>query len=496
MTANTLSSAHARRGRPAVARLSVLAAILLLAGCSTLERQGIEPPSPAPPAEAPKVLGAETPDSSERKRLIALFGGEYHWPKAEAYLNDVLVRLARASQTPGQPYRVTILNSGVVNAFALPSGDLFVTRGLLALANDTSEAAAVMAHEIAHVTTRHAYLRAEQEKRAALITQAARVIQNRQKGDEVQATSALTIAGFSRQQELEADRIGIEVTARAGYDPFGAARFLSSLGRSGELRASLIGQKGGQKPDILATHPSTPERIAIATEAARQIGAPGIGERDRARYLAAIDGMAFGDDPMDGAIRGRKFIHPRLGFAFDAPEGFVLENSSQAVLGVAEGGAEALRLDSVRAPADKSLPDYLTSGWIDGLLTSTIKPTEFNGLPAVLAEARAGEWNFRVAVVAFRGDLYRIIFAVKSLTPEADKRFLDAIASFRPLTAEESALAQPLHVRLATALPGESAESMAAKMAIGDRPLEHFLLLNGLESTSLKAGETYKLIAN
>ena len=391
-----------------------------MAGCATLERQGVLPEAPPEaPAAAPKTL-AETPGSAERRRLVALYGGDYAWPKAETYLNGVLVRLAKASETPGQPYRVTILNSAVVNAFALPSGDLFVTRGLLALANDTSEVAAVMAHEIAHVTARHAFLRAEQEKKAAVIAQAASVIQSRQKGEEVQANSALTIASYSRQQELDADHIGIAVTSKAGYDPYGAARFLSSLARSADLRASLIGQKDSQKPDILATHPSTPERIEAALQAARQIGAPGLGETARGPWLASIDGMAFGDDPRDGAIRGRKFLHPRLGFSFEAPEGFVLENSTQAVLGVANGGAEALRLDSVKAPMNKTLPDYLTSGWIDGLLTSTIQSTQVNGLPAVTANARAGEWNFRVAVISYRSDLYRIIFAVKALTPEAD----------------------------------------------------------------------------
>ena len=500
------------RGRPAactwqaktrqdLARGAVAAALLLLAGCSTLERQGggpdvsIPPVAPSPPEAAPKTL-AESPNEAERKRLIALYGGEYRWPRAENYLNEVLVRLAKASETPGQPYRVTILNSGVVNAFALPSGDLFVTRGLLALANDTSEVAAVMAHEIAHVTARHAFLRAEQEKKAAVIAQAASVIQSRQKGKEVEASSAMTIAGFSRQQELDADQIGIGVTARAGYDPFGGSRFLKSLARSSAFRASLMGQKGAEKPDFLASHPSTPERIDAALQAARQIGGPGLGEAARAPYLAAIGGMAFGDDPTEGAIRGRKFIHPRLGFAFEAPEGFVLENSSQAVLGVADGGAEALRLDSVRTPQGKTLAEYLNSGWIDGLLESSIQSAEINGMPTVLAHARAGEWNFRVAVIAFHEDFYRIIFAVKALTPEADERFIRSIRSFAPMTPEEAARAQPLHLRLAIAGPIDSAESLAAKMTGVDRSLDQFLLLNELESPALRLGETYKLVTN
>jgi predicted Zn-dependent protease len=480
--------------RPPTAALPPLALLLFLGGCATLEQQGVAPPKAAP-AAAPKAIG-DTPEEAQRKKLIALYGGEYHWPKAENYLNEVLVRLAKASDTPTQPYRVTILNSAVVNAFALASGDLFVTRGLLALANDTSEVAAVMAHEIAHVTSRHAFLRAEQEKTAAVISQAARVIQSREKGEEVETNAARTIAGFSRQQELEADKIGIDVIGRAGYDPFGASRFLNALARSSEMRAALIGQKDGTQPDILSTHPSTPERIAAALQAARQIGAPGIGEDARPKYLASIDGMIFGDNPSDGAIRGRKFLHPRLGFSFEAPEGYVLENSAQAVLGVADGGAEALRFDSMRAPPGKSLTDYLTSGWIDGLLASTIATGTVNGLPAVFADARAGDWNFRIAVIEFHDDLYRIVFAIKALNEEASKKFNASIDSFHPITPEEAKLAQPLHLRLAIAAPGDTASSFAEKMALTDRPLQQFQLLNGLEGEQLRAEESYKIVTN
>ena len=149
---------------------------------------------------------------------------------------------------------------------------------------------------------------------------------------------------------------------------YGASRFLSSLGRSTALRASLIGQKGGREAGYCRTHPSTPERIAprckrrgkSARREWAKRAAPNISRRSTAWLLAMIRWTA--------SIRGRQHLHPRLGFAFEAPEGFVLENSSQAVLGVTEGGDEALRIDSVRAPANKSLTDYLTSGWIDGLL--------------------------------------------------------------------------------------------------------------------------------
>lgn len=473
------------------ARLFVV--LLPLAGCATLEQQGV-PPQSAAPVAAPKAIG-DTFEDAERKKLIALYGGEYHWPKAENYLNEVLVRLAGASDTPTQPYRVTILNSSIVNAFALPSGDLFVTRGLLALAEDTSEAAAVMAHEIGHVTARHAALRAEQEKTAAVVAQAARVVQSREKGEEVQANAARTIAGYSRQQEFEADSIGIKVISRAGYDPYGASRFLGALARSSDLRATLLGQKSADKPDMFSTHPSTPERIAAALQQARQIGAPGLGETGRQNYLAAIDGMIFGDDPADGAIRGRKFLHPRLGFSFEAPPGYVLENSAQAVLGVAEGGAEALRFDSVRATPGQSLKDYLTSGWIDGLIASSIREASVNNLPAAFADARAGEWNFRVAVIGFHDDIYRVIFAARALTPTTAAKFDAAVNSFRAITPEELALARPLHLRVIKAGGGDTLQILAEKMALPDRPQQQFEVLNGLDGDAIKPGESYKIVS-
>ncbi len=475
----------------------MLAAALTLAACAAMEPQGGQPFQPAAPPP-PRPVGAEAKRSAEHARMVALFDGEYRDLPAERYLNEILAKLANAGERGGQPYKVTILNSPIVNAFALPPGDLYVTRGLLALANDAAEVAAVMAHEIAHITARHALRREEEEKRAAVISQAASVLQNKQKSEEVEATARRTIASFSRQQELEADQIGIKVIARAGFDPYGAARFLDALGRSAALRTSLIGQyASASKPDMLATHPSTPERVAAATNAARQIGAPGVGATDRAAYLAAIDGMIFGDAPSEGSIRGRKFLHGRLGFAFLAPEGFVLESSSKALLGVTAGGDEALRLDSVKVAAGTSLRAYMTSGWIDGLDESSIETTEINNAPAVIATARAGEWSFRVAAIRFQpAEVYRLIFATRALTDASEKRFRASIESFHHASDEEIRAVRPWQIAIVVAKPGDTADALAARMAVPDRQLDFFLLLNGLERRGpLQAGERYKIVA-
>ncbi len=478
---------------------AALGLALALGACAEVEEQGDKPIQVEIPAAAPRTLGVETPASAENQKMIALFGGEYHDPAAQQFVNGILLKLAKAGDNPEQPYQVTILNSPVVNAFAMAPDHIYVTRGLLALANDASEVAAVMAHEIGHITARHAVLREEEEKRAALISQAAAVIESRQKGQEVEAVERRTLASFSRQQELEADEIGIRVMAKAGYDPYAAARFLTTLGRDSALRSSLFGQGSDvSKPDLLATHPSTPERVERARQVAQEYGPPGTGITDRIAYLAAIDGIMYGDDPSDGSIRGTTFIHPRIGFLFTAPDGFVLENSAQAVLGVKAGGREALRLDSVRLEPSVTLESYISSGWIDGLLPSTVETLTVNGMPAVMANARAGEWNFQVAVIRFQGDqVYRLIFAIRSLDADAEKRFRASIESFRRTTPDEVQDVKPLRIVIVTAQSGDTVESLSNKMAVADHPLEHFELINGLTSAGpLPAGEHYKIVTD
>jgi predicted Zn-dependent protease len=496
-----------RVGRAGIGRIidwlagaSLLAVALTLAGCTEFDAEGRKAPTgisvPSIPAEAPRTTGVETPAAAEHKRLVDMFGGEYHWPSAERHLNAILAKLAQASDKPGEAYKVTLLNTPIVNAFALPSGNLYVTRGLLALANDSSEIAAVMAHEIGHVTAGHASQREEHEKRQQLLSKVSNVLQSHERSEQIQATGSLSLASFSRQQEFEADQIGVRTIARAGYDPYGASRFLTALGRFTNLRAILFGQNQADRPDIMSSHPSTPERIARAIAVARQIGAPGIGEAGRDEYLAAIDGIEFGDNPSEGVVRGRIFSHPRLGFAITAPDGFVLENTSQAVLGVARGGAEAMRLDSVSVSGDTPLEAYLNSGWIEGLQQASIKTITVNGLPAATATAHSGEWRFRLAAVRLGTDLYRIIFATRTLDEETDQRFTAAIESFRRLPSDEVPRLKPLHLTVVAATDSDTVATMTGRMAVTDRPLEYFLLLNGMDRTGpLKAGQRYKIIS-
>ena len=442
---------------------------------------------------APSAVGV--PVSPERKRLIEAFGGEYYHPATETYLNSVLAKLAPASGASPAPYRVTLLNSPVVNAFALPSGDIFMTRGLLALADDTSEIAAVMAHEIAHVTARHAALRAEFEKTTALFSRVnQQVLQHSQPEDEVEARSKLSIARFSRQQEFEADQIGIKNIAKAGYDPFAATRFLNALGEWSALKST--GASTADRPDMMATHPSTPERIAQATAEAHAIDPSGNGARGREAYLSAIEGLAFGDDPSQGIVRGTAFIHPKLGFAFQSPEGFTLENQTSALIGVGQAGGEALRLDSVPIANSTSIAAAIESGWIDGVKTTSVETMQIGGLEAATAVAKGDQWSFRLGGIRLNGRLYRLIFAAHTLSPAVDAEFLGSLKSFHLINAQDSAMAAAQAIKIVAAGPSDTSETMAARMTFLPQSLDQFLILNGLErGVPLVTGQRYKVVA-
>src|SRR3954447_23976982 len=297
-------------------RVSAAAAFALVLGaCAADQTSSLLQPTTPLPAGAPRLAGDERATEREHARLVAAFGGEYRAPDAKRLLGEVAARLVAATERPGERYEITIPDSPAVNAFALPSGRLYVTRGLLALANDTDEIAAVLAHEIAHVTLRHASARLELEARSALVSRVvADVLRDPDGSAVVRDRARLQIASFSRAQELEADQISVATLAKAGYDPFGAARFLASLDRTLGLRAPANGRN--PSPDMLSTHPGASERVGLARQAARRIGAPGLVASDRVRYLAMIDGLAYGDGTAAGVIRGRRFIHPRLGVAF------------------------------------------------------------------------------------------------------------------------------------------------------------------------------------
>ncbi|MBI2714357.1 MAG: M48 family metalloprotease [Rhizobiales bacterium] len=471
--------------------LAAALALLLAACTSSPDVHQVSLPVPQAASETERLPATKR----EHARILASYGGAYDNARLQAMIEQTVDRLVAASERPDLKYQVTILNSPAINAFALPNGQLYITRGLVALGNDKAELASVLAHEMGHVIARHAAIREEQAKQAAIISHVVNdVLSDPQMGALALAKSKLTLASFSRAQEFEADGIGVGISARAGFDPFGASRFLTGMQRNADIRATG-GNIDPRAADFLSSHPATPERVKNALANARQFSGPGSGERDRAEYLSALDGVVYGEDPNEGFVRGRRFLHPKLAFTFMAPPNFTLDNTAQAVLGLKDGGGEALRLDVVSVPAEQSLPEYLKSGWMENVDAASVEETTINGFPAATATASGESWSFRLYAVRFGSDVYRFIFAAKSKTAQVDRSFRESVSTFRRMSLKESEQVRPLRIKIVTVGAHDTVEKLARHMATADHALDRFRVLNGLSAgDKLKPGEKVKLV--
>jgi predicted Zn-dependent protease len=471
------------------------AALLVLAGCSTLIRPAVTVTDTAT-RTAPPVEGdpeEEAIGAREHPRIVASYGGVYADRAAEIVLARIVGRLLAAANQPNATFTVTILDTSDVNAFALPGGYVYVTRGILALASDTSELAAVLAHEIAHVTLRHARARTNRVRTSEIVDQVVTgVFGGSLETDQSANRSRLSLAAFSQNQELAADKEGIMIAGRAGYDPHAAARFLGAMSRFARFSAGEV----DQGDDFLSSHPSTPNRIQQAVETAQSFfGPPGVGETDRDGYMKGIDGLAFGDSVAQGAVVGRRFIQPTLKFTFTVPAGYTLQNEKGAVVGVA-GEGEAVRFDSADVPESMALVDYLKSGWIAGLRPDTVRRVSHNGIDMATGAAATEQWSFRVSVVRFGGEVFRFIFAARHETPEFVAGAEETLASFREATARDLAQIRELRVRTVVAGAGDTADTLARRMSSLTRGAELFYILNNLyPGDPVEPGAKYKIVA-
>lgn len=471
-----------------------------LAGCRTL----LDPTysSSVGPSNTPQTVAELEKDdprarlgAREHPRIVASYGGEFNDPRVERQLARIVGALTLVSENPKQTYRITILNSPAVNAFALPGGYLYITRGLLALANDSSEVAAVIAHEMAHVTANHGLQRKQREEAEVIASQvAAEVLSSRIAGQQALARSRLRLAAFSRQQELEADVIGIRMLGRAGFDAYAAPRFLRSM----EAYSRFQAHESDNDPtlDFLSTHPDVPKRLELAIREASAFGPPGTGTRDRDAYLQSISGLLYGDSPNEGYVRGRTFLHPNLGIRFSVPTGFRIDNTAQAVLATGPGDL-AIRFDGVPNRRRMSLDDYLSSGWVTGLDPTSVEDIRIGDLEAAKARASAGEWDFDVTVIRLGNRIYRILTAAPLGSGRLEATANEVRDSFREMTPAEIAGLQPLRIEVLTSASGDTERSLASRMRGTDRRLELFRLLNALEpGQTVAAGTEVKIVTD
>lgn len=486
----TMFQAIGRTLRNGVLAVSVLG----LGACTTLTSTGVTVSSMSDNS-APLVVPQGTdPDDAviglrEHPRIVASYGGIYSDRPAEIMIAQIVGRLLSAANQPTTQFTVTILDSAEVNAFALPGGYIYVTRGILALASDKSEIAAVLAHEMAHVILRHARARTNRTRTTELVDRVISGVLGQDSKTE-EANRARSMAAFSQGQELEADREGIKIAGKAGYDPHAAARFLGVMGRFAKFS---VGEQTGD--DFLSSHPSTPDRIQKAVETATNLfGPPGVGETDRPGYMAAVAGLTFGDSPAQGSIVGRQFIHPGNKFTFTVPQGYSLQNSQSAVVGVA-GDGEAVRFDSADVSQTLSLADYLKSGWIAGLRPESVAAQSNNGIDMATGVAQTAEWFFRVAVMRIDGDVYRFIFAAKADSPRFAAGADATLKSFRRTDGSDLTNIRKVAIKVITAKAGDTTDKLARQMGGLARGGDLFYIINNLfPGDPIEPGKQYKIV--
>ena len=445
----------------------------------------------------------------QHPQVVAEFGGAETGPRA-AYVETVGRRVASFSGTAnaGQAYRFTTLNSAVENAFAVPGGYVYITRQLMGIMNDEAELAFVVGHETGHIAANHAQARKSAAQNNSILgvlgAVLGAVVGNNAFGGLIsqgaQQFSKLRTLSFSRNQEYQADVLGIRYMAQAGYDPNAGATMLTQLARSTALESRIQGDSNRSTPEWASSHPLSQNRVTQASQTARQAGRGGSGVRNRDAFLTQLNGVMVDDDPAQGVIEGRSFIHPDLRLQFMVPTGYLMQNGTSAVTIQGSGGQAQFaggRFNGNMQAYIGQVIQQLTGGQAQIQLGS-LQQTQVNGIPSTYVTGRANTSSGAVDVSVFayqwdRDTAYHFVAltqAGQGLTP-----FASMVNSLRRISTAEASAIRPRIIDVVTVRRGDTMQSLAARMAYRDFQMDRFLALNGLASGSrLLPGQKVKLV--
>lgn len=484
----------ARRKSITLASAATLA--IALTGCMG----GEIPSANTPITQQEAAQGAEF-----HPQLLQEFGGTYQGPQA-AYVEQIGKNIAVQSGLGNarESFTVSLLNSPVNNAFAVPGGYIYSTRQLVALMNNEAELAGVLGHEVGHVAARHSQRRQSAAQRNTILGAAGAILSGILLGDSsigstlsrgfLQGSQMLTLK-FSRSQELEADELGIQYLNQAGYDPTAMATVLQSLAAQNALDAQLQGRDNARVPEWASTHPDPASRVRTAMAKA----GVSAGTTNRDTFLTRIDGITYGDSPEQGVVEGRQFIHPELRLAFSVPQGFYMVNGTRSVSINGQSG----KAQFSTGPYSGNLNDYINSVFKslssdqNQIRPESIQRTTVNGIPAAYGSAKVNSGNGTVDVVVFAYEFANnraYHFATISQAGRAST-FSPMFQSLRRISSSEAAAIVPRVIDVVTVRRGDTIQSLANRMAYDSGKVERFRVLNGLGSTDqLQAGQKVKIV--
>jgi predicted Zn-dependent protease len=496
-----------RRIRP------LLMAALLLSACGT------EVVNPVTGRTERTVMdeAAEVKEGAKAHQQVLQEYGAYASPKAQAYVNDLGQKLASQSHRANLKWTFTVLDSAEINAFALPGGYVYVTRGIMAYLDSEAELAGVMGHEIGHVTARHGAQRATREQTAGIGVIAATVLGAVLEAGGVsgatniasqvsQSAAAGYIASYSREQETQADELGAEYLARNRYDPQNMVDVIQVLKSQEQFAADTAKAEGKPAPSAsswLSSHPANDKRLAdITVFAAKYKGQSGYADEGRVRYLQAIDGMTFGDSREQGVARGRNFYHEELGIALTAPAGWQIQNSTEAIVLVNSAGDAGLLVRLVPAKAGTTHEDVIRNAIkpVDGRTERRtlhgLAATHFTG---TVRNQQGQNRPVNLTLVTGPGErIYLLQYAAKDAAAlqRAGAQLTEAESSFRALTAADRAAARPWSVQTVPYPRGGFSE-LARSSPLPQRAEAQLKLMNGVYGGGAepKPGQAVKVVS-
>lgn len=473
-----------RRGRPGgtAGRAALGGLFALLLGCS------FNPATKRPDL----VLMSESKEVSigrEMHEKLIEVTPIYRDPVLTTYVEHVGQKLAAASDRPDLEYHFTIIDSQDINAFALPGGYVYINRGLLGYMQSEAELAAVLAHEIGHITARHAV----RQRTAGVGAGAATILSvlvtgSGVVGDVANLWTSAAVQGYGRDMELEADRFGAQYMYNAGYDPqamIGVISLLKDQETFARRRARLEGKKQQTYHGVFSTHPRNDIRLQEAIAAAGKLPEDQKTVR-REYYREKTDGLVYGRNAQEA--EKNRFNHRNLGFSMLFPDGWKVENQRAAIVGSAPDGSATLTLKVVQRnsnqPADMALREAYNVRRLEA--DEQLLQYQLQGYTGKLPDAGAGDPE-RVAVIFFGSRQYLLEGKVNSSGTETgknkaadyDELFLTSIRSFRPLRNTDMAPPNIRRVRYVQANEKTTFASLARHMDIGEYAEEQLRLLNG-----------------
>jgi predicted Zn-dependent protease len=434
--------------------------------------------------------------------------GVYDDYNLQDYVQRLGEKLAKASHRPNLEWKFTVLDTDDVNAFATPGGFVYISRGILPYLSNEAELAAVLGHEIGHVTARHSVQRQSQSTIAGVLSTAAMIFTGQPAlGDLTNIAGAAIISGYGRDAELEADSLGAEYLARTGYNPEAMIEVVSVLKEQERFerdRARAEGRDPQVYHGVFASHPDNDTRFREAVVSAGKVEGRATGEvENRDQFLRAVNGVAFGSSRRQGMVRDNRFYHADYQLTIAFPKGWSVQNDPQQLLAAAPDRNSMMVMTAQAPPAGVTSPrEFVLRGLGDRRLDRG-EELEINGLDAYTVIVRGDSSpygngaNVRYVVVSYNNLMWIIRGASRAddPAPSGDVLFLSSAKTFRQLKSNEFRLAEPYRMRIVPAPAGVTIEQIAARSPLTEYSVEQHRLINGLyPEGEPKTGDPVKFV--